>query len=286
MVVTASNPDATISEASQPTVTVVGAGPVNQTPPVLSGAAQRASTLTASPGVWGGLGNTYTYQWQRSPDGTTWSDITGQTFSSYVIGTADEANAVRVLVTATNGDGVAAAASASTATIPSAAPANTAAPTVAGAAVRATMLTSGPGTWTGIGNAYTYQWQRSSDASTWTNIAGETAWIYTLTTADEGAQVRVLVTATNPDGTLTVPSAPTATVQASAPSNTTAPTIAGSAQRGITLTGTQGVWDGIGNTYAYQWQRSSASGWSDIGGATARSTRLPSPTKDTRCASR
>ena len=108
VLVTATNPDATISEASQPTVTVLGAGPVNQTPPVLAGAAQRASTLTASPGVWGGLGNSYAYQWQRSPDGSTWSDISGQTFSSYVVGTADEGNAVRVLVTATNADGVAA----------------------------------------------------------------------------------------------------------------------------------------------------------------------------------
>ncbi len=269
VVVTATNPDATISEASQPTVTVLGAGPANQSPPVLSGAAQRASTLTASSGLWGGLGNSYTYQWQRSPDGSTWSDISGQTGTSYVVGTADEGNAVRVLVTATNADGVAAVPSAPTATIPAAAPANTAAPTVNGTAQRATMLTSDAGTWTGIGNAYTYQWQRSSAASTWTNVAGQTAWTYTPTTADEGAQVRVLVTATNPDGTLTVPSAPTATVQASAPSSTTAPSVAGSAQRGVTLTGTPGAWDGFGNTYAYQWQRSSGSGWTDIAGATS-----------------
>ena len=268
VVVTASNPDATISEASQPTVTVLGAVPANQSPPVLSGAAQRASTLTANSGVWGGLGNTYAYQWQRSPDAVTWSDIGGQTSSSYVVGTADEGNAVRVLVTATNADGVAAVASAPTATIPSAGPANSAVPTVTGAALRATTLTSSPGTWTGIGNTYTYQWQRSADGSSWTNIAGETAWTYTLTTTDEGAQVRVLVTATNPDGTLTVPSAPTPTVRPSAPSNTTVPAIAGSAQRGVTLTGTPGVWDGIGNVYAYQWQRSSAGGWSDIAGAT------------------
>ena len=28
-------------------------------------------------GIWSAVGNAYTYQWQRSPDGTTWANISG-----------------------------------------------------------------------------------------------------------------------------------------------------------------------------------------------------------------
>ena len=78
------------------------------------------------------------------------------------------------------------------------------APTISGAAQRGATLTSIQGTWTGIGNAYSQQWQRSSDGTTWTNITGATGAAYTLAIADEGDEVRLNVTATNPDGTVSV----------------------------------------------------------------------------------
>ena len=40
---------------------------------------------------------------------------------------------------------------------------------------------------------YSYQWQSSSDGSTWADITGATASTYQLTPAEEGQQVRVLV---------------------------------------------------------------------------------------------
>ena len=39
--------------------------------------AQRGLTLTGTAGTWSGIGNTYSYQWQSSPDGTTWTDLAG-----------------------------------------------------------------------------------------------------------------------------------------------------------------------------------------------------------------
>ena len=73
------------------------------------------------------------------------------------------------------------------------------------------------GTWSGIGNTYTCQWQRSSDGgTTWTNIAGATAFSYTIAVADEGSAIRALITAVNPDGTASTGSAATPTITAGA----------------------------------------------------------------------
>ncbi len=271
VVVTATNPDATIVEASQPTTTVLDAVPVNQSAPTLTGNALRSSTLSASPGAWGGQGNVYAYQWQASSDGNTWTNIVGATTPNYAIGVGDEGTELRVLVTATNPDGSALAASAATPMIQSAPPVNTIAPALSGTAQRTFVLSSTPGTWTGIGNSFSDQWQRSSDGSTWTNISSATGTAYTLTGADEGDAVRLLVTVSNPDGTHAVASAPSATVQSAPPLNTTSPTLSGTAQRSSTLSANTGNWSGIGNAYAYQWQRSpDGTTWANIPGANAQ----------------
>ena len=69
---------------------------------------------------------------------------------------------------------------------------------------------------------YTYQWQRCDAAGTdCADIAGATDPTYTLTPHDVGATVRVVVTATNAAGDDTARSAPTATVDAAPPVNTT-----------------------------------------------------------------
>ncbi len=56
---------------------VVSDGPVNMLSPAFTGNARRGSVLTAVPGTWGGVGNAFAYQWQRSGDGgTTWEELT------------------------------------------------------------------------------------------------------------------------------------------------------------------------------------------------------------------
>jgi hypothetical protein len=275
VLVSASNPDATVGATSTPTASVTATPPVNSTAPTVSGTPQRTAILSSTQGTWSGVGNAYTYQWQHSPDGTSWTDITGATSATYALGVADETTNLRLVVTAANADARVSAASAATPTVQAAAPVNTTAPVITGAALRGITLTGTPGIWSGIGNSIGYQWQRSTDGRTWTAIPGVTGTAYTLAVPDEGDTVRLLITVTNPDGTVSVPSAATATVLATAPANATAPTIAGAAQRGDSLTSTPGAWSGIGNTLAYQWQRSTgASGWTDIAGAVQTTYKL------------
>jgi hypothetical protein len=267
--VTATNPDATVTATTAASGVVAASLPNNTAVPVVTGAAQRGGTLTATQGAWGGNGNADTYQWQRSADGTTWTTITGATSASYTVGTADEGDTLQVVVTATNADGTATASSAATTTVAAAQPVNTAAPTLSGTAVRAGTLSVSNGTWTGIGNSYAIQWQRNTGSS-WTNITGQTGNSYTLGTADENATLRAVVTATNADGTVTAATAASATVPAVPPVNTSVPALSGTAQRGLTLTATQGSWNGVGNSYTVQWQRSADQGttWTNITGAT------------------
>ena len=114
---------------------------------------------------------------------------------------------------------------------------NTVAPSITGTVQRAAVLTAARGTWTGNNNLYSYQWQRDG-----VDIADATGAGYTLTVDDVGKRVRVVVTATNPDATVTAASAPTVSSRAPAGQHRPADR-AGTAQRGLTLTGTAGVWD-------------------------------------------
>ena len=270
VLVTATNAEGNASQASNPTATVAGDGPVNTVAPAITGSAQRASTLTAVPGTWSGTGNTYAYQWQR--DGV---NIAGATGSSYELTLADVGATVRVLVTATNSDGSGSRASAATVTVKTAPPVNTALPVVTGATLRSTTLSASPGTWSGPGITYAYQWQHDA-GSGFTDIAGATGTTYLLGVADVGTRLRIRVTATNTDASVSATSVGSSVVQAGPPLNTAAPTISGSARRTSTLTSTPGSWGGILNDYAYQWQRRTNGTFTNIAGATGATYTLTS----------
>ena len=82
MLVTATNDDGAAAVASAPHGTVPSAPPVNTSKPAVTGIAQRSFTLSATQGSWKGIGNSYSYQWQRSPDqGVTSTRIAGATSS-------------------------------------------------------------------------------------------------------------------------------------------------------------------------------------------------------------
>ena len=269
VLVTATDPDGTITQASAATAPVTDAIPVNTAVPQITGTIQRGYTITAAVGTWAGIGNSYAYQWQRSADGVSWTNISGATSPTYVVDKVDEGDRLQVMVTVTNPDGSASTPSAATVVVPSSPPAATTAPSFTGTAQRGNVLTAMQGTWTAVGNAYTYQWQRSADGTTWTNITGATALTYTPQTADEADFVRFSVTATNPDGTTTASSTPTNVVVSTPPVNTSVPTIVGTPSRSATVSATVGTWSGIGNTYTVQWQRSSdGTTWTNIAGAT------------------
>jgi len=85
---------------------------VNDTPtgtPSVSGTTQVGQTLTgsaASVADLDGLG-TFSYQWQSSTDGSTWSNISGATSSTYSLQQAENGKYVRLKVSYTDGGGTA-----------------------------------------------------------------------------------------------------------------------------------------------------------------------------------
>jgi len=268
VVVTASNSYGQAAANSATVGPVASGAPVNKALPSVTGTPIEGGTLTASTGTWSPAGTTYAYQWQRLMSGQ-WANVSGMTKATYQLEPSDVGTSVRVQITATNAYGYLYAWSAASATVKSAAPVNTVAPVVSGSATRGATLTASTGTWTNPGTAYAYQWQRSGSTSgSWVNIADARRSTYTLTTADEGARLRVQVSTATQWGLATASSAATGKVLASPPVNTVAPVITGSAKVGGVLTASVGTWSGSGNSYSYQWQRSTAQGYVAIKGAT------------------
>ena len=95
-------------------------------------------------------------------------------------------------------------------------PVNTELPSVAGPPQPGAVLAASTGTWLNSPTSYAMQWQRTA-ADGWVSMPGQNYAYYVPTSADAGASLRVLVTATNPDGTAVVASPPTAPVAAIAP---------------------------------------------------------------------
>lgn len=105
-VVTADNTNATNVSANSNTIgLVVEPAPVNVTAPTINGAAALNIGLTCSTGIWNfmaGHDPSYTYQWQHSVDGSTWTDVSGATSPSYVPVSTDLGDYIRCVVAAHN----------------------------------------------------------------------------------------------------------------------------------------------------------------------------------------
>jgi uncharacterized repeat protein (TIGR01451 family) len=217
--VTAPNSVGAASADSGSTVKVVASAPSNTAVPVISGTPKDGSTLTGSNGSWNGTPSSYAYQWLRCTSTALpqCTPIAGATSSSYVAEVADVGLYLRFQVTATNAQGSAVAVS-DPVQIDAVAPVKTADPTISGTAQAGQTLSSTPGTFSGSQATITYQWQRSSDGTSWSDVADATASTYAVPDADVGFHLRVLVTATNSAGHDTGTSATTGTV-AAAPSS-------------------------------------------------------------------
>ena len=141
------------------------------------------------------------------------------------------------------------------------APVNTIAPVISGSTSLGSVLTTTNGTWTSLtAITYTYQWYRGA-----TLITGATSSTYTIVVADSAASITCKVTATNSLGSNVATSNAITAQTFTAPVNTVAPAITGTAQEGQTLTSSTGTWTGNPTpTYSYQWKRNG----SNIGSAT------------------
>ena len=258
--------------------------------PAITGTAQVGETLTAdTSGIadTDGLDNvSFSYQWVAN-DGTSDSDISGGTDSTYTLVAADEGRTVKVKVAFTddagNEESLTSATTGTVAAAPSPNNSATGAPAITGTAQVGETLTadtSGIADADGLTNvSYSYQWIRHY-GGTDTNISGATDSSYTLVNADEGGTIRVRVSFTDDaDNGETLTSPATAAVDAAPNSPATgAPAIAGTAQVGETLTAdTSGIGDSDGLTnasYSYQWVRNDSTTDTDITGATASTYTL------------
>ena len=140
-------------------------------------------------------------------------------------------------------------------------PVNTVTPVISGSTSLGSVLSSTTGTWTGTPIiTFAYQWYRGA-----TLITGATSSTYTIVVADSAAALTCQVTATNSAGSVSSTSNAITAQTFTAPVNTVAPAITGTAQEGQTLTCSTGTWTGNPTpTYAYQWKRNG----SNIGSAT------------------
>jgi hypothetical protein len=177
-------------------------------------------------------------------------------------------------------------------------PVNLTPPGITGTAVVGQSLASAPGTWSGKNLTYRYQWLECDSSGAGCNaISGATGSTYGLPASYLGDTLRVLVTASNRNGSAVATSAATAVVAAApspsppppppppsstsstAPAVSSPPAITGAAQQGQTLTASTGTWSGTTPlSYAYQWQRCDSSGAScaPISGASNASYLLAS----------
>lgn len=97
------------------------------------------------------------------------------------------------------------------------APANTAVPTISGTTTVRRLLTASTGAWTGSATInFAYQWRRCDAAgASCVDIVGATASTYALTAVDAGSTIRVMVTASNTEGSANATSTQTAVIAAS-----------------------------------------------------------------------
>lgn len=95
-------------------------------------------------------------------------------------------------------------------------PVNTALPAVSGPPQPGAVLSATAGSWLNRPTTYALQWQRAAGGD-WASLPGANGPSYVATAADAGVALRVVVTASNADGSAIVASAPTAAVVAIAP---------------------------------------------------------------------
>ena len=254
-------------------VTIVG----NTVLPVISGSLRVGGTLSVSTGTWIGSPSSNTYQWQSSTNGTDWDSISGATSATFVVQAGQAGLYLRAQVFG-NKTSVASvvykisATTLSTAMVPALNIQNTAIPVVTGAWTEGTTISTTTGTWSATGT-FTYQWQSSSNNSSWTDISNATSSTYTLTSSEASKYVRVQVINTSTSGSGIAYSASRSKV--GAPFNTAAPTITGTVKIGSTQTVSNGTWSNTPTSYAYQWQKSADGiSWIDLSGET-NSTYVP-----------
>lgn len=150
----------------------------------------------------------------------------------------------------------------SSAAAPAVAPRNTSEPVITGTPRVGQVQRASRGSWTGTDPiTYDYRWFRcdgrgASDASDCRRISNAADNTYVAREADAGFRLRAQVVASNIDGTTRATSNASAVITSAKPTNTTEPSISGTARVGSTLQANRGQWAGDAPiTYTYVWLR-------------------------------
>ncbi len=222
------------------------------------------ATLTSTAGASGGTG-AYSYQWQSSPDNSTWADIAGATGAQYSPGPLTATTYYRRQV-ASGPCGVVYSPAVAITVLPAVVAGTIAADQTVCAGSAPVALTSMAGASGGTGT-FAYQWESSLDNSTWTAIAGATNATYAPGVLAATTYFRRQVTSgactTTPSNTVTITVAPALAAGLIAVNQT----ICAGSTPGSLISGA-GASGGAG-TIVYQWQSSTDNvTWADIAGAT------------------
>jgi hypothetical protein len=259
-------------------------GPVITAQPTVSGITEAGSRLAAGSGTWTSATTvSYAYQWYRcDAAGAHCSSIHGATAPGLTLGKKDVGKTIGLTVTATDATGSTPAYASLVGPVASAKPllVSTAQPQVTGLAVEGKQLQVTTGAWSPTPTSLTYAWRRcNANGRVCAAIANANASAYTVAAADVGHALVALVQAGF--GTTTQAALSTASLVAiggdvAGPSHSAPPAIRGVARRGVQLTGSTGLWAGVGAlVYRYQWYRCDGDGahCSAIHGATKTTYR-------------
>ncbi len=221
--------------------------PTNTSRPTVTGSLVVGKVLTAHVGAWSGTAPiTYTYQWARcSSTGSGCTDI-GEASQSqtYILTSDDLGHRLAVQVTATNSAGRNVRSSAPTGLVkaaPTNAPVNSTAPSISGSAIQDNTLTASNGVWNGATPTFAYHWQRCDTAgANCASILGATSQTYQPSSLDVGNTLRVVVVATNAEGSAASISHQSSTIRSSSSVQATLNSTVKAVNYGgsVTLTGT------------------------------------------------
>lgn len=255
----------------------VAKGTFTTTPvPTISGAAISGTVLTAVPGVWAPVQDSFTYQWTVGSTPVAGSAGTGPI---YTVQPADAGSTITVTVTAKKAgyeDSTKTSLSTALVTLPLIAAVPT--PTISGTVKVGSTLTAAPGTAPSGATVKSYQWSWAATATgVYSNISEASSSTYVLKPADLARFIKVTVTwSKTGNGDTPALSAATAVVAAGTFVTPPVPTISGTVRVGETLTANEGTWSPIQDsfTYVWQWSATATGTYAAISGATGKSYAL------------
>jgi hypothetical protein len=251
--------------------------PVNDTPPSISGSEAVGSTWRLDPGVWSGSpAPSLAIYWLRCdhPITTGYTTvpvgcavITGANGTSYTSTSSDVGKYLTAQVAGNSSRGFALAGALNSKAIVTTLPVNTVAPTVTGADSVGSTWTVKVGTWTGApAPTLVVYWLRCNQPITsgYTTvpagcaaIPGANAMNYVATSGDVGKYLTAQVAGNSPIGFSLAGAVNRTAIKAPeliVPTNTTPPTVSGSASAGSTWTVDVGTWTGSPSIAIY-WLR-------------------------------